>query len=79
MASKMIAIKEELYEKLVKLKHGNKSFSDVIEELLKNAQKNPLAHFGIGKSMESKDLDDFEQYLKKMRQNNRKTQKIIQI
>ncbi len=73
MASKMIAIKEELYNKLDKLKKQNQSFSDVIENLLLGNRKNPLAHFGIGKTLNSEDLDDFENILAENRAQNRET------
>ena len=76
MASKMIAIKEELYLKLSKLKITNHSFSDIIELLLKKYEKNPLNHFGIGKDIDLKDLDDFENFLLESRMVNRKMQKI---
>ena len=52
MTSKMISIKEEIYNKLSKLKKANQSFSDIIERLMKKYEKNPLFHFGIGKDIE---------------------------
>jgi len=76
MASKMIAIKEELYFKLSKLKKANQSFSDIIERLLKKYEKNPLNHFGIGKDIDTKDLDDFENILLESRNINQKMQKM---
>lgn len=76
MASKMIAIKEELYRKLDKLKKQNQSFSDVIEELLLANRKDPLAHFGIGQNLDPQDLDDFEQVLLNNRAQNRKSQQL---
>jgi len=72
MASKMIAIKEELYYKLTKLKRGNQSFTDVIEQILMKYEKNPLSHFGIGKDLDSQDLDDFEDMLVESRKMNQK-------
>lgn len=33
MATKTISIKEEVYQKLVGLKHGNESFSDLLDRL----------------------------------------------
>ena len=69
----MIAIKEELYNKLNKLKKGNQSFSDILEELLAKTTKNPLSHFGIGKDLDPHDLDEFEQILKENRRFNRET------
>ena len=70
MTSKMIAIKEELYFKLSKLKKKNQSFSDIIELLLMKYEKNPLTHFGIGKDIDPKDLDDFENILLRSRKIN---------
>lgn len=75
MASKMIAIKEELYSKLSKLKKANQSFSDVIERLLMNYEKNPISHFGIGKDINPQDLDDFENILLESRKINRNMHK----
>ena len=75
MTSKMIAIKEELYSKLSKLKKANQSFSDIIERLLMNYEKNPLSHFGIGKDINSQDLDDFENILLESRKINRNMHK----
>ncbi|MHA1767712.1 MAG: antitoxin VapB family protein [Promethearchaeota archaeon] len=75
MASKMIAIKEELYLKLSKLKKTNQSFSDIIECLLMKYEKNPLSHFGIGKDIDPQDLDDFENILLESRTINQKIYK----
>ena len=75
MASKMIAIKEELYLKLSKLKKTNQSFSDIIERLLMKYEKNPLSHFGIGKDIDPQDLDDFENILLESRTINQKIYK----
>ena len=75
MASKMIAIKEELYLKLSKLKKANQSFSDIIERLLMQYEKNPLSHFGIGKDIDPQDLDDFENILLESRTINQKIYK----
>jgi len=76
MTSKMIAIKEELYFKLSKLKKTNQSFSDIIERLLMKHEKNPLSHFGIGKDIDPKDLDEFENILLESRNINQKVHKI---
>ena len=71
MTSKMISIKEEIYNKLTKLKKANQSFSDIIEHLLMKYKKNPLSHFGIGKEINPQDLDDFENILKESRKINK--------
>lgn len=70
MTSIMIEIKEELYSKLSKLKQANQSFSDIIELLLINYEKNTLSHFGIGKDINPQDLDDFENMLLESRKIN---------
>ena len=75
MASKMIAIKEELYRKLSKIKKANQSFSDIIERLLMKYEKNPLSHFGIGKDINPQDLDDFENILMDSRKINQESAK----
>jgi predicted CopG family antitoxin len=49
MTSKMISIRDDIYKKLKKLKGPNESFSELIERLIANQQKNPLKHFGIAK------------------------------
>jgi predicted CopG family antitoxin len=79
MASKMIAIKEEIYNELSKLKKGNESFSDVIEDLLQlRIKKSPLAHFGSGKELNPQDIDAFETILldKRKDQRNRRMKKL---
>ena len=75
MTSKMIAIKEELYSRLSKLKKVNQSFSDIIERLLISYEKDPLSHFGIGKDINPQDLDDFENILLESRKINRNVHK----
>ena len=68
----MIAIKEELYHKLSKIKKANQSFSDIIERLLRKYEKNPLSHFGIEKNINPQDLDDFVNILLESRKINQK-------
>jgi predicted CopG family antitoxin len=55
MVSKNIAIRDELYERLDKLKEKNESFSDLIERLLDEGQKGSFAwvkkYLGIWKDM----------------------------
>ena len=79
MASKMIAIKEEIYDELSKLKKAGESFSDVIENLLQlRTKKNPLAHFGSGTELAPQEINDFEQILLERRneQRNRTINKV---
>ena len=54
----------EIYKNLKKLKGPNESFSELIERLMANQQKNPLKHFGIAKNLSDDVLDEFEQAIK---------------
>jgi len=60
MTSKMISIRDDIYKNLKKLKDPNESFSELIERLIANQQKDPLKHFGIAKSLSDEVLDEFE-------------------
>jgi len=64
MTSKMISIRDEIYKNLKKLKGPNESFSELIERLMANQQKNPLKHFGIAKNLSDEVLDEFEKAIK---------------
>jgi len=64
MTSKMISIRDDIYKNLKKLKDPNESFSELIERLIANQQKDPLKHFGIAKSLSDEDLDEFERTVK---------------
>jgi len=41
MTSKMISIRDDIYKNLKKLKDPNESFSELIERLIANQQKDP--------------------------------------
>ncbi len=60
MTSKMITIRQEVYDRLSRAKRADESFSDVITRLLDSQKKDPLRHFGIGKDMPEDFLDEFE-------------------
>jgi len=60
MTSKMISIREDIYEDLKRLKATKESFSEVIERLIKSQEKDPLKHFGIFKDLPKEVMDDFE-------------------
>jgi len=64
MTSKMISIREDIYKNLKKLKDPNESFSELIERLIANQQKDPLKHFGIAKSLSDEVLNEFERIVK---------------
>jgi predicted CopG family antitoxin len=70
MASKLVSIREEIYRKLMNIKHADESFSDVIERLINNEQKNPLAHFGIGKTWGKEVWQVFEEGLEQTKKIN---------
>ncbi len=60
MTSKMISLREDIYNDLKRLKNPNESFSELIERLIKGRKKDPLKHFGIAKDLPKDMLDDFE-------------------
>lgn len=59
MTSKMISIRDEVYKKLKSLKGTKESFSDLIERLIANQQKDPLKHFGIAKNISKDVMQEF--------------------
>lgn len=67
MGSKIISIREDIYNRLARLKGPNDSFSDVIEHLIQQSYKDPLAHFGIGKDVPADEAAEFEQAIKDAR------------
>lgn len=74
MASKMIAVREDVYNKLQTLKKQDESFSELLERLIGERKKDPLAHFGLWKEeskQEKQDLDDFEESLQEARRISR--------
>ncbi len=68
MVSKIISIREDIYNKLAQLKGPNDSFSDIIEYLITQCRKDPLAHFGIGKGVAENETADFENALAESRE-----------
>ncbi len=71
MASKIISIREEIYNQLAQLKGPNDSFSDIIERLIKQCRKDPLAHFGIGKDVAEAEAAEFEQVITNARKEGK--------
>jgi predicted CopG family antitoxin len=67
MASKNISIREDLYEKLEKLKNKDENFSDLIERLLSEGLKGSIPrlmkHFGAWAKLP----EDFEEIIKDFR------------
>ncbi|RLI75948.1 antitoxin [Archaeoglobales archaeon] len=58
---KTISIRDDVYKKLVEMKEGRESFSDVIEKLLKKKNTNIKRYFGVLKDSEV--LDEIERCL----------------
>lgn len=72
MTSKMISIKNEIYEQLKHFKNNDESFSDVIERLLQTQKKDPLQHFGNAKDLPEEVNEKFEQIIIEMRKDQKK-------
>ena len=70
MTSKMISIRDDVYKSLKKLKGPNESFSELIERLIANQQKDPLKHFGIAKGLSEEVLDEFEDAVNEGKKND---------
>jgi predicted CopG family antitoxin len=73
MASKVISIREDVYEMLQHLKAPNESFSEVIERLVKERIKNPLRHFGIANDFPDDVYDEFENAILQARKEDAKS------
>ncbi|MHA1328608.1 MAG: antitoxin VapB family protein [Promethearchaeota archaeon] len=76
MASKIISIREKIYEKLKKLKGPRESFSDVIERLISSQKKDPLKYFGIGKNLPERFFKEFEEIIIQAKEAEKKESKI---
>lgn len=70
MTSKMISIRDDVYKNLKKLKSPNESFSELIERLIANQQKDPLKFFGIAKDLSSEVVDEFEKAIIEAKKND---------
>ena len=66
MASKNIAITEELYFELMKRKHPDESFTKIIYRLLKENDK-PSNYFGKWKTLTKKEEDEIKKARKELR------------
>ena len=71
MTSKMISVKEEIYNRLSQLKHENESFSDLFERLLLSRKKNPLKIYEISPTISDDDNDIFEKAIQDSRELRR--------
>lgn len=70
MTSKMISIRDDVYKNLKKLKGPNESFSELIERLIANQQKDPLKFFGIAKDLSNELVDEFEKAIIEAKKND---------
>ena len=70
MTSKMISIRDDVYKNLKKLKSPNESFSELIERLIANQQKDPLKFFGIAKDLSYELIDEFEKAIIEAKKND---------
>ncbi len=70
MTSKMISIRDDVYKNLKKLKSPNESFSELIERLIANQQKDPLKFFGIAKDLSSELVEEFEKAIIEAKKND---------
>jgi len=65
MATKNLAIREEVYRKLVEAKHEGESFSDVIERLLE--RRSSLLSLG-GALADSSNMAEIERTIRELRE-----------
>ena len=70
LTSKMISIRDDVYKNLKKLKGPNESFSELIERLIANQQKDPLKFFGIAKDLSDELVDEFEKAIIEAKKND---------
>ncbi len=67
MESKVIWVREDVYNKLRAMKKHGENFSELLERLVDERKKDPLAHFGLWKDENEKDFDEFETSLQEAR------------
>ena len=67
MPSKNISITKEVYDVLVKMRHGNESFSEIIKRLANEQKLDPLRFFGILKDESKENIDIVEDSIEKVR------------
>jgi predicted CopG family antitoxin len=60
MTSKLISIREDIYDRMQRIKKPDESFSELIERMLNERKKNIMLHFGNGHDLPENYLDDFE-------------------
>jgi len=73
MASKNISVRQEIYEKLERLKQQDESFSDVIERLLNEGSKGStsrlMKYFGVWSDFPKGFAQKVEEFRKSMNEN----------
>lgn len=75
MGSKMISVRDDIYNTLDRMKQEGESFSDVILRLIASEKRNPLQHFGIGKDIPKPINDIFEEGIEIARKANLQSRK----
>ncbi|MEX2682753.1 MAG: antitoxin VapB family protein [Candidatus Sigynarchaeota archaeon] len=69
MTSKNISITKDVYDTLMRLRHGDESFSDVIRRLVNEQKRDPLRFFGILNDEAPEDIDIVENSMEEARQS----------
>jgi predicted CopG family antitoxin len=72
MVSKNISITEDVYNDLLKLRKEDESFSEIIRRLVSERKKDPLRFYGILADVPSKDMDEFEDAIGRMKETSAK-------
>ena len=70
MTSKMISVRKEIYDELKRLKKPGESFSDLLDRMLREREKDPLKHFGIARDIPKEILDEFEELILNAKKEN---------
>ncbi|HME51732.1 MAG TPA: antitoxin VapB family protein [Candidatus Lokiarchaeia archaeon] len=74
MTSKLISLREDIYDRLQQIKNSDESFSELIERLLNERKKNVLLHFGNGRDLPEGCLDEFENAILEAKEDDIKLQ-----
>ncbi|MBN2153313.1 MAG: antitoxin VapB family protein [Candidatus Lokiarchaeota archaeon] len=68
MGSKNISITQDVYDTLIKLRHGDESFSEIIMRLANGQKRDPLRFYGILSDESPEDLDIVDNSLEAAKQ-----------
>jgi predicted CopG family antitoxin len=67
MATKLLAIREEVYRKLSEIKKNDESFSDVIEKLLESHGSNLMSLWGAWANGDKSEIEFIKSTVKDIR------------